>query len=63
MQTLSAFVVQDIQLLHCGLRVKHVDFLKVVQQVLSLIGSEDAKREADKGPHVNHPIIAAVVFA
>jgi hypothetical protein len=35
--------------------MEHIDFLEVILQVLTLVGPEDAQREADKGPQVNHP--------
>jgi hypothetical protein len=43
--------------------MKHVDFLKVVIQVFSLIGSEDTQREAYQGPEMNDAISGAIMLA
>jgi len=49
--------------LHGRFRMKNQYVLEVLTQVNPLIGSQYPHRKADKGPHVNHGIIAAVMLA
>lgn len=49
--------------LHRCLRVEYVHFLEIVVQVFALVGTEDAQRQADQGPHVDDAVIGAVVLA
>jgi hypothetical protein len=43
--------------------MKHVDFLQVVIQVFSLIGSKDAQGEAYQGPEMNDAVSSAIMLA
>jgi hypothetical protein len=43
--------------------MENIDFLEIVAQVFTFIGTEDAQGKADQGPEVHHRVVAAVVFA
>ena len=43
--------------------MEDVYFFKFISQVFPFIGSENAQREANQGPQVNHTVIAAIMVA
>ena len=43
--------------------MEHIDLFQVITHVLTFIVSQDAQREADQCPHMNHRVVTAVMLA
>lgn len=51
-----------IVFLHGGFRMEDIDFFQVIAKVFPFVGTQDAKREADQCPEVNHRIVSTIVL-